>query len=42
MKNSIIQFTIDEDIKRQLEKEAKEKGLSLSSYIRLIILERKR
>lgn len=42
MKSSIIQFTIDEDIKRQLEKESKQKGLSLSSYIRLIILERKK
>ena len=36
-----MHISIDEDLKDKLDKEAKAKGLSLSSYIRLIILERK-
>lgn len=32
---------LNEDLKDQLEKEAKEKGLNLSSYIRLILISRK-
>lgn len=31
---------IDENLKEQLRKEAKEKGLSLTAYIRMILLER--
>lgn len=36
-----IHISIDENLKDKLDKEAKTKGLSLSSYIRLIILGRK-
>lgn len=31
---------IDNDLKEQLRVEAKEKGLSLTAYIRMILLER--
>ena len=37
---SMIQFAITNEEKKQLEKEAKQKGLSLSGYVRMIILER--
>lgn len=33
-------LNIDQELKEQLKKEAKEKGLSLTSYIRMILLER--
>lgn len=36
----MIHIRIEEDLKEQLEKEAKEKGLSLSAYIRMILIER--
>ena len=36
----MIHCRIEEDLKEQLEKEAKETGLSLSAYIRLILIER--
>lgn len=39
-KDAIVQITVTQDAKEQLIKEANEKGLSLSSYIRLIINER--
>lgn len=43
MKNKkYIHIQIDDDLKKQLEYEANEKGLSLNSYIRMIILERKK
>lgn len=38
MKDTIIR--LDESLKEELRKEAKEKGLSLSAYIRLILIER--
>lgn len=41
MKKDYIHLCIDEDFKKQLEKEAKEKHISLNAYIRLILSERK-
>lgn len=35
-----ILIGLDEKLKGELEKEAKEKGLSLSAYIRMILIER--
>lgn len=35
-------LNIDEELKEQLTKEAKEKGLTLTSYIRMILIERKK
>lgn len=37
-----IIFKINTELKQQLKKEAKERGLTLSSYIKSIIAERKR
>lgn len=33
-------LNISDELKTELQKEAKEKGLSLTAYIRLILLER--
>jgi len=33
---------IEDNIKKQLQEEAKQKGLSLNSYIRMILIERKK
>lgn len=33
-------LNISDELKAELQKEAKEKGLSLTAYIRLILLER--
>jgi len=33
-------LNIDKDLKEELQEEAKEKGLSLTAYIRMILLER--
>lgn len=35
-------INIDEVLKNQLREEAKNKGLSLTAYIRMILLERKK
>lgn len=35
-------LNIDDDLKNELKKEAKERGLTLTSYIRLILFERRR
>lgn len=41
MKDKIyIHFQVEKEIKKQLVNEAKEKGLSLNSYIRMILIER--
>lgn len=40
--NKKVHILIDEDLKKQLDLEAKEKGLNLSSYIRMILLGRKK
>lgn len=37
-----IHISIDDDLKTQLDKEAKAKGLSLNSYIRMVLLGRKK
>ena len=39
MKEKVL-FVIDKDLKKQLQQEARERGLTLSSYIRLILLSR--
>lgn len=41
MNNKVVHITIDSDLKKQLQEEAKAKGLSLNSYIRMILIERK-
>lgn len=40
MSKNKIHLVVDENLKKQLEKEAKLKGLSLNSYIRMVLLER--
>ena len=37
----MIHIKVDDDLKKQLQSEASEKGLSLSSYIRLIVIGRR-
>lgn len=36
----MIHLKIDVELKEQLRKEAKEKGLTLNAYIRMILIER--
>ena len=36
----LIHVKIDERLKKQLEEEAKAKGLSLNAYIRMLLIER--
>lgn len=36
----MIYLRIDDEWKKKLQEEAKEKGLSLSAYIRMILIER--
>lgn len=36
----MIHIKVEDSLKKQLQIEASEKGLSLSSYIRMILLER--
>ncbi len=36
----MLHLKIDDELKEQLQKEAKEKGLSLNAYIRMILIER--
>lgn len=40
MKKETTIFTMEKKLKQELQKEAKEKGLSLSSYIRMILIKR--
>lgn len=40
-KKSIL-LTLNEELKNELEKEANEKGLNLTSYIRMLLVERKK
>lgn len=35
-------LNIDKELKKELQEEADEKGLSLTAYIRMILLERKK
>lgn len=36
----MLHIKVDEELKRELEKEAKAKGLSLNAYIRMLLIER--
>lgn len=36
----MLHLKINDELKKQLENEAKEKGLSLTAYIRMILIER--
>jgi len=38
----MIHIRLEEDLKKQLQKEAKEKGLTLCAYIRMLLIERKK
>lgn len=38
----MIHITINEELKKQLEEEAKLKGLTLTAYIRMLLIERKK
>ena len=40
MKDKVLHITVDKDLKKQLNDEAKAKGLSLNAYIRMILIER--
>lgn len=36
----MIHILVDNDLKKELQSEAKQKGLSLNAYIRMILIER--
>lgn len=36
----LIHVKIDESLKKQLEEEARAKGLSLNAYVRMLLIER--
>ena len=38
----MLHITIDDELKKELQREAKEKGLSLNAYIRMLLIERKK
>lgn len=38
----MIHLRLDEELKKQLEEEAKAKGLSLNSYVRMLLIERRK
>ena len=38
----MLHITINEEVKKQLEEEAKLKGLTLTAYIRMLLIERKK
>ena len=38
----MLNITINEELKKQLEEEAKLKGLTLTAYIRMLLIERKK
>ena len=40
MKKIFIHLQVEEEFKKQLEDEAKQKGLSLNAYIRMLLIER--
>jgi len=39
-KSVILNIPFDENMKKELERRAKEKGLSMSAYVRLIVYEK--
>lgn len=42
MKKNFIHLVINDELKNQLQEEARQKNLSLNAYIRLILSERKK
>lgn len=40
MNKTYIHFQVDEKMKKELETEAKQRGLSLNAYIRMLLIER--
>ena len=38
----MLHIAIDEELKKQLEEEAKLKGLTITAYIRMLLIERKK
>lgn len=42
MKKTMIHIQVDEDFKKELENEARKKGISLNGYIRMILLTREK
>ena len=38
----LFMLALDEELKQELLKEAREKGLTLSAYIRMVLIERKK
>ena len=36
----MIHIRIDEEVKKELEQEAKNKGLTLNAYVRMLLIER--
>lgn len=40
MNEVLLQVKVSYDLREELQKEAKEKGLTLASYIRMILIER--
>ena len=40
MNEILLQIKINSDLKDELKREAKEKGLTLASYVRMILIER--
>ena len=40
MKKTYLHIQVEEDLKKKLEDEAKQKGLSLNSYVRMLLIER--
>ena len=40
MKDKVIHIQIEPKLKNELQEEAKQKGLSLNSYVRMLLIER--
>lgn len=40
MKKVFVNLGLEPELKKQLEEEAKQKGLSLNAYIRMLLIER--
>jgi len=40
MEKQYIHFQVEKELKKQLEEEARQKGLSLNAYIRMLLIER--
>ena len=42
MKDKVVHIQLEPELKNKLKKEAELKGLSLSAYIRMLLIERKK